>query len=92
MIPGVIRGVIASSWLRASDQLRAPNGVTTGQNIPPVCIIEFEFSRNEFWADIQLRYLSQYSKAMLNMTVGIMSSSNPRLNARLGLVTLSRKP
>lgn len=92
MIPGVIRGVIASSWLRASDQLRAPNGVTTGQNIPPVCIVEFEFSRNEFWTDVQLRYLSQQPKASLNLTVGIVSSSNPRLNVRLGIVTLSRKP
>ena len=92
MIPGVIRGVIASSWLRASDQLRAPNGVTTGQNIPPVCIVEFEFSRNEFWTDVQLRYLSQLPKASLNLTVGIVSSSNPRLNVRLGIVTLSRKP
>ena len=34
MIPGVLRGVIASSWLRASDDLRAPNAITTGQVLP----------------------------------------------------------
>lgn len=92
MIPGVLRGVIASSWLRASDQLRAPNGITTGQNIPQVCIVEFEFSRSEFWLDGKLTLFSQNSKAALNLTLGIVSSSNPRLNARLGIVTLSRKP
>ena len=53
MIPGVLRGVIASSWLRASDQLRAPNAITTGQDIPAVEIVERQQPRHEVYLGIQ---------------------------------------
>ena len=47
MIVGALRGVIASSWLRASDQLRAPNAITTGQDIPQVEVVVRQEPRAE---------------------------------------------
>ena len=49
MIPGVLKGVIASSWLRASDQLRAPNAITTGQEIPYAYFEVRSHFATEFW-------------------------------------------
>lgn len=49
MIPGVLKGVIASSWLRASDQLRAPNAITTGQEIPNAYVEVRSHFATEMW-------------------------------------------
>lgn len=91
MIPGVIRGVIASSWLRASDQLRAPNSVTTGQAIPQVQAVSREWWSAEFRLDIYAIVIAQ----MFNFRVGstMLTASQPNSPLRLGtsIVTVVRK-
>lgn len=54
MIPGIIRGVIASSWLRPSEELRAPNSLTTGQEIPFVEFRVPEIPRSEWFAGVRV--------------------------------------
>lgn len=46
-IPGVLRGVIASSLKKPSDGLRAPNALTTGEELPPVFVRTPEVERAE---------------------------------------------
>ena len=92
MIPGVLRGVIASSWLRASDQLRSPNAVTTGQNIPEVHMVSLENWQTEGWIGHRTHSMvSQTAGLRSGMAAQMLSQMNSPLRMNAGILAIVRK-
>ena len=91
MIPGVIRGVIASSWLRASDLLKAPNSVTTGQDIPPAFVVSRENNNSEFWFEGRVMVAAQSMGMRVTSNLTALSQYNSPLAIRANIVTVVKK-
>ena len=91
MIPGVIRGVIASSWLRASDLLKAPNSVTTGQDIPPAFAVSRENNNSEFWFESGVVVSAQSEGMRVTSNLNVLAQYNSPLAIRANIITVVKK-
>lgn len=73
MIPGVVRGVIASSFVRPSDLLKAPNSFSTDANIPPVGAVSQERSVSEFYMEARFGPNVSQHAMPLNISASVVA-------------------